>query len=180
MKCIWRETWILFPTLNNIHFLRVFGYTHDTFQLITNISSNITNAIGSGMPPTPPTLANFFFYQGFLSQTQTIHRTAGGREGTIFYSTLPLPTAHKHRDIYLHVRWLSRIFNRNACAYQTATRWDLPPYRITIWLIDWLMMQCCLFTWWIDSRILLQRFWHGKPVDLSSHRLSLLYYKRTD
>ena len=41
-----------------------------------------------------------------------------------------------------HVRWLSRIFNCNACVYQTAARWDLPPYRITNWLIDWLMMQC--------------------------------------
>ena len=30
----------------------------------------------------------------------------------------------------------SHIFNRTACIYQTATRWDLPPYRITIWLID--------------------------------------------
>ena len=36
----------------------------------------------------------------------------------------------------LYVRWLSHIFNRTACIYQIATRWDLPPYRITIWLID--------------------------------------------
>ena len=26
--------------------------------------------------------------------------------------------------------------NRTACIYQTATRWDLPPFRITIWLTD--------------------------------------------
>ena len=26
--------------------------------------------------------------------------------------------------------------NRTAFIYQTATRWDLPPYRINIWLID--------------------------------------------
>ena len=32
------------------------------------------------------------------------------------------------------------IFNRNACNYQTATRWDLPLYRITIWLIDDMML----------------------------------------
>ena len=36
----------------------------------------------------------------------------------------------------LHVRWLLYIFNRNACIYPNATRWDLPPYRITVWLID--------------------------------------------
>ena len=47
----------------------------------------------------------------------------------------------KHLFVTLHVRWLSRIFNRSACVYQTATRCGLPPYRITI-LIDWLMMPC--------------------------------------
>ena len=51
----------------------------------------------------------------------------------------------------LHVRWLSHIFNRIACIYQTATRWDLPPYRITIWLIDDVTLIFCLFTWWFDS-----------------------------
>ena len=40
----------------------------------------------------------------------------------------------------LHVRWLSHIFNHTACIYQAATRWDLPPYRITIWLIDDVML----------------------------------------
>ena len=42
-----------------------------------------------------------FFYQGFLSQTLTTHRTqdSTGRERkkrTIFYSIPPLPTAHEH------------------------------------------------------------------------------------
>ena len=65
-----------------------------------------------------------------------------GRERTIFYSTLPLPPAHEHSDIYfatLYVRWLSHFFNRTACVYQTATQWDLP-YQITIWLIDDMML----------------------------------------
>ena len=34
------------------------------------------------------------------------------------------------------VRWLLDIFNWNTCIYQTDTWWYLPPYRITIWLID--------------------------------------------
>ena len=55
------------------------------------------------------------------------------------------------------MRWLSRIFNRNACVYQTATRWDLPTYQINIWLTDW-WCNVYLFTWWIDSRFLLERF----------------------
>ena len=36
----------------------------------------------------------------------------------------------------LLVWWLSHIFNRTAYIYQTATRWDLPAYRIINWLID--------------------------------------------
>ena len=44
----------------------------------------------------------FFFYQGFLSQTLTTHRTAGEGRGPSF-STLPLPPAHEHSDIYLQL-----------------------------------------------------------------------------
>ena len=65
------------------------------------------------------------------------------KSGGHLYSTLPLPPTHEYSDIYfatLHVRWLSHIFNRTACIYQAATRWDLPPYRITIWLIDDVML----------------------------------------
>ena len=43
----------------------------------------------------------------------------------------------RHLFANWHVRWLSCIIDRKACVYQTATWWDLPPYRITIWLIDW-------------------------------------------
>ena len=98
-----------------------------------------------------------------------------GEDHRLFHSSTSTHSrTFRHLFATLHVRWLSRIFNRNACVYQTATRWDLPPYRITIWLIDW-WCNVCLFTWWIDSR-----FWRWRPVDLNSHRLSPLYYKRTD
>ena len=80
----------------------------------------------------------------------------------------------------LHVRWLPHIFNRIACIYQTATRWDLPPYIITIWLIDDVTLSFCLFTWWFDSRFFVTAIWERKPVDSNSHPLSPLYYKRTD
>ena len=84
---------------------------------------------------------------------------SSGREGTIFYSTLPVPPAHKHWDIYLQLcMWDDyHVFLIATLVYQTATRWDLPPYRITIWVIDW-WCNVCLFTWWIDTRFLLQRF----------------------
>ena len=126
----------------------------------------INSCINIASETTPHSLSNdinhvkkFFFLSGFSFTDTDDSQDSRGREGTIFYSTLPLPPAHEHSDIFatLHVRWLSRIFNRNACVYQTATQWDLPPYRITIWLID-----------------------NGKLVDSSSHQLSPLYYKRTD
>ena len=60
-----------------------------------------------------------------------------GGDHLLFHSTTSTRSrTFRHLFATLHVRWLSHIFNRNACIYQTATRWDLPPYRITIWLID--------------------------------------------
>ena len=76
------------------------------------------------------------------------------RNHLLFYSTTSTRSwALRHLFATLHVRWPSR----NACIYLTATRWDLPPYRITTWLIDW-WCNVCLFTWWIDSRFFLQWF----------------------
>ena len=49
----------------------------------------------------------------------------------------------RHLFATLHVRWLSRIFNRNACVYQTATRWVFPPYPCE-WLINDAMFVCLL------------------------------------
>ena len=83
---------------------------------------------------------NFFFFLSGFSFTDTgDSQDSKGREGTIFYSTLPLPSrprTFRHLVATFYVRWLSYIFNCTACIYQTVTRWDLPPYRITIWLID--------------------------------------------
>ena len=90
--------------------------------------------------------ANVFFLSRFSSQTLTIHRTAGEERGPSF---IPLYHFHPLTNIEtlfatLHVRWLSRIFNRNACVYHTASRWDLPPHQITIWMIDDAMFVCLL------------------------------------
>ena len=66
-----------------------------------------------------------------------------GGDHLLFYSTTSTRSrTFRHLFATLHVRWLSHIFNRNACIYQAATRWNLPPYRITIWLIDdrWLIV----------------------------------------
>ena len=101
----------------------------------------------------------FFFLSGFSSQTLTIQRAAGEGTGPFF---IPLYHFHLLTNIKTFIcnfacEMTITIFNRNACVYQTATRWDLPPYRITIWVIDW-WCNVFLFTWWIDIRLLLQRF----------------------
>ena len=121
-----------------------------------------------------------FFYQGFLSGTLATHRTAGEWREPSF-----VPLCHfrsrtfRHLFATLHMRWLSHIFNRNACFYQTATWLDLPRYRITIWLIDDVMLiLVCLL---VDLVLgFVTTIWHEKPVDSNSHRLSSLYYKRTN
>ena len=87
---------------------------------------------------------HFFFYQGFLSQTLTIHMTARGERGTIFYSTLPLPRAHEHRDIYLqlcvwddyHVFVIATLVLTRLLLDEIYHLIELP----FDWLIDWLIM----------------------------------------
>ena len=104
-----------------------------------------------------------------------------GRDHFLFHSTTSTRSrTFRYLFATLHVRWLSHIFNRNACIYQTATRWDFPTLS-NCHLIDWWGEVCfSLFTWWFDTRFLLQQSWNGKPVDSDSHRLSPLYYMRTD
>ena len=99
----------------------------------------------------------FFFIRVFFTDTDDSQDSKGGEDHLLFLST----TSTRSRTLRylfatLHVRWLSHIFNRNACVYQTATWWDLPPYRINIWVIDW-WCNICLFTWCIDIKFLLQR-----------------------
>ena len=45
---------------------------------------------------------SFFLLSGFSFTDTDDSQDSRGREGTFFYSTLPLPPAHKHSDIYLH------------------------------------------------------------------------------
>ena len=119
----------------------------------------------------------FFFFLSFylLSQTLAIRRTAEeGREPSF------IPRYHFHPLMNIQT-----FISNFACemrlllSSQTASRWDLPPYWITIWLIDW-WCNFCLFTWWFGSRLFVTAISHGKPVDLNSHRLLPLNYKRTD
>ena len=83
-------------------------------------------------------IAIYYFSIRVLSRTPTTQGTAGkGEDHFLFHSTTSNHSrTFRHLFATLHVRWLSHIFNRTACIYQTATRWDLPPYQISIWLIN--------------------------------------------
>ena len=105
---------------------------------------------------------SIFFYQGLLSQTLTVQRTAGkGRDHRLFHSTTSTHSGTlRHLFATLHVRWLSRIFNRNVCACQTATRWDLSIYHFIELPFEWLIDNA-MFVSLLDELILgflLQQF----------------------
>ena len=89
-----------------------------------------------------PRIKIFFIRVFFHRHWRFTGQQGKGGDLFLFHSTTStrLRTL-RHLFATLHVRWLLRIFNRSACIYQTATRWDLP-YRITYHLTDWLMMQC--------------------------------------
>ena len=117
----------------------------------------------------------FFFYQGFLSWTLTTHRMAGEGRGPS-YSTLPIPPAHKHSDIYLQLfMWDDYHIFLIATLVFTRLPLDgiLPPSRITIWLIDdVILIFVCLHVELILGFV--TAIWHEKPVDSNSHQLSII------
>ena len=100
-----------------------------------------------------------FFYQGFLSWPWrfTGQQVKGGDHRLFHSATSIRSRTFRHLFATLHVSWLSHIFSRNACVYQTVTRCDLQPYRITIRLIDW-WCRVCLFNWWVDSKFCYSNF----------------------
>ena len=117
------------------------------------------------------------FYHGHWQLTR---QQGKGRDQFLFHSTTSTRSqTFRHLFATLHVRWLSHVFNRTACIYQTATQWDLPAYRITIWLIDdvMLIVVCLIVDLNLDFVIVIL---HEKSVYSNSHRLSSLYYKQTD
>ena len=115
----------------------------------------------------------------FHRHWQVAGQMGKGREHLLFHpTTSTCSRTLRHLFATLYMRWLSCIFNCNTCVYQTATHWDLPPYQITIWLIDDAMLVCLL-----DELILgffVTAIWHRKLVDLISHQLWPLYYKQNN
>ena len=62
------------------------------------ISFNFFSSLFSSKAPF-----SFFFLSGFSFTDTDDAQDSRGREGTIFYSTLPLPPAYEHSDIYLQL-----------------------------------------------------------------------------
>ena len=106
------------------------------------------------MPNKTNAFPNFpkyiFFYQGFLHRHWRFTGQQGkGGDHLLFHSTTSTRSRTlRHLFATFHVRWLSRIFNRNVCVCQTATRWDLSIYHFIElpfeWLIDNAMFVCLL------------------------------------
>ena len=122
----------------------------------------------------------FFFLSSFFFTNIDYSNDSSGKEGTIFYSTLPLPPVHEHSDIYLqlcmwdnyHVFLIATLLpDWYSMRFTTLSNYHL---------IDWLMMQCLFVYLMIWFEVFVTAFWHRKPVNLNSHRLSPLHYKQTD
>ena len=111
----------------------------------------------------------FFSIRFFFTDTDE-SQDSRGRKGTIFYSTLPLPLAHKHSDIYLQIcMWDDyHIFLIAPPGCYSMRFTTLSNYHLIDW---WCDVDSCLFTCWFDSRILSTAIWHGKPI-LQANRLS--------
>ena len=77
---------------------------------------------------------------------------------TMFYSSLPLPPANKHSDIYLQL-FMWNDYHVFLIAPLVTTRLLISEiYHLFVLPFDWLMRQCYfLFTWWLNPMLLLQQ-----------------------
>ena len=82
----------------------------------------------------------FFFLSGFSFTNTDDSQDSRGREGTVFYSILPLLPAHEHSDIYLELcRWDDYHIFLNAPLVFTRLLLN-EIYHLIELPFDWLMM----------------------------------------
>ena len=124
-----------------------------------------------------------FFLSGFYFTDIDDSQDTRGKKGSIFYSNLPLPPAHKHSDIYLqlcmwddyHVFVIATLVFTRLLLNEIYHLIELP----FDWLIDNAMFVCLL-----DDLILVfcysNLIWETGRFELGSTRLSPLYYMRTE
>ena len=101
-----------------------------------------------------------FFLSGFSFTDTENSQDSRGREGTIFYSTVPFPPAHEHSDIYLQLcTWDDyHIFLIATLVFTRLLLEEI--YHLIELLFDWLMMWhwfsfACLLIWF---KVLFQQF----------------------
>ena len=126
-------------------------------------------------------ITSYYFLSGFSFTDTGDSQDSKGSEGTIFFSLYhfqPLTNIQTSIcnfacEITMAYFWSHRLY------LPDSTRWDLPPYWITIWLIDdtMLFLFVYLIIWFY---VFVTTIRLKKLVHLSSHRLSPWYYKRTD
>ena len=80
---------------------------------------------------------HFFFLSGFSFTDIDNSQDSRGREGTIFYSTLPLLPAHEHSDIYLQL-----------CTWDDYHIFLIAPFVFTRLLLDEIYHLTARFTLW--------------------------------
>ena len=88
-----------------------------------------------------------FFLSGFSFHRHwrfTGQQRKGGNHRLFHFSTSTRSRTFRHLFATLHVRWLSRIFNRNVCNYQIYHLMELPFDWLIDWLIDDAMFVCLL------------------------------------
>ena len=118
----------------------------------------------------------FFFFLSEFSFTKTGDLQASmGREGTIFYSTLPLPPAHEHSDIYLQLcMWDGyQVFLIATLVFTRLLLSEI--YHFIGFPFDWLIdgaMFFCLLDYFILCFCYSNLIQQTGLVDLNSHRLS--------
>ena len=124
----------------------------------------------------------FAFYKGFLSQTLSINTAAGRGNGPCFISLYHFHSFTNIQTLVSNfVYEMTTIFSRIASVYQTAIRWDLPPYWIKIWLSDnTFLVFVCLLDDLILSFYLLQQLNTGnKCIWTSINNLACIASKPT-
>ena len=128
-------------------------------------------------------LRGLFFLSG-LSFTDTDNsQDSRGREGAIFYSTLSLPPAHEHSDIYLQL-WTWDGYHMFLIAALVFTMLHCYSMRFTTlsnyYLIDWWCgIGFCLLACWIDFRFCYSYLtWQTGGLELASTIIVVLQANR--
>ena len=133
------------------------GYSTTTLEQIIQLaftcskSTMETDVVLVSLFLTLSRFHTFFFLSGFSFTDTDNSQDSRGREGTIFYSTLPLPPAHEHWDIYLQLcMWDD--YHVFLIATLVFTRLLLDEiYHLIELLFDWLIWYIfSLLACWID------------------------------